>query len=74
MHMLKKRQQEYVLPSEHDVVLDNTPQTLCVLVKISNALLLLFFIYKTLTPLFSRLDCQLLFNLLNGSCKKLAIE
>lgn len=40
--MLKKRQQEYVLPSEHDVVLDNTPQTLYVLVKISNALLLLF--------------------------------
>lgn len=72
--MLKKRQQEYVLPSEHDVVLDNTPQTLYVLVKISNALLLLFFIYKTLTPLFSRLDCQLLFNLLNGSCQKLAIE
>lgn len=72
--MLKKRQQEYVLPSEHDVVLDNTPQTLYVLVKISNALLLLFFIYKTLTPLFSRLDCQLLFNLLNGSYQKLAIE
>lgn len=73
--MLKKRQQEYVLPSEHGVVLDNTPQTLYVLVKISNALLLfLFFIYKTLTPLFCRLDSQLLFNLLNGSCQKLAIE
>lgn len=71
--MLKKRQQEYVLPSEHDVVLDNTPQTLYVLVKIVNAFTF-FFIYKTLTPLFSRLDCQLLFNLLNGSCQKLAIE
>lgn len=46
MHMLKKRQQEYVLPSEHDVVLDNTPQTLYVLVKISNAFT--FFLFTKL--------------------------
>lgn len=44
--MLKKRQQEYVLPSEHDVVLDNTPQTLYVLVKISNAFT--FFLFTKL--------------------------